>query len=146
MKIQHCYVIPALFCRKDALCDREGVVQLVHVNRPGQIDAQHPPAVHVGKRPARTGTQSGEVGRADDAVGAVVKKMSDIPLSEGMVAQRDEIGARLKDRFRILHRNAVDVGGVFPVDDRKICAKTVTQPPELFAEIPDTASADDVAD
>ena len=63
-----------------------------------------------------------------------------------MVAEGDQIDARVKEGFGVGTRDAVDIRGVLAVGHDEIHVLGASVLPEIFLKIGDRAASDDVTD
>ena len=98
---------------------------VIEVHRAEHIDAKHAHALHRDYGIAAAGILRGEVGRTDDDVAAIVKEITHVGRAVGVVAQRDDVRTRIEQVLRVGSADALDLGGVFAVDDAKIHAQSL---------------------
>ena len=146
VEVQEGDVIVPLLAVEDAIHHREGVVQRIHEGRTRQIHAEDTEAAVLHRGVAHTGAGGGVVGGADDTVGVVVQVAVNVPTSEGVVAQGDEIHPAVQKSLGIPQGKTVDLGGVLSVADHQIGPQGGSGLAELVRQILNGAAAHYVAD
>ena len=115
----------------------------VHGASADQIDDRDRSCLRLKNAPATTGQARQEVCRTED-VAALVQIRENFPPVPGVVSERDHVRTRVKDRVRLLRRDADDIG-VFPVDHAEIGAVEPLDSAQLLLQKPKTRRAHHVA-
>jgi len=138
-------IIATVLAFKNAVDSIKGRGEWIEINSAADVDAKHSPTVHITDGVAHAGSVGGVVGGADDAMLVGIEIGINILHAKGVVAKRDEVNARIEERFGIGGRNAANFGGIFSVCNAKINFFFRAERPKLVRKIFDGNVSNNVA-
>lgn len=119
--------------------------QRLHIHHPHQVDHRHLIAAAVDHADPPAGCRV-RIIRRPQKILPLLQQFINFPAAVGVVACGYDIGAALQDMLQRYRRNAIAVGGVFPVDHADIHTIMPFHPRQHLPQMPAAGAANHVPD